>query len=256
MVSMFTLLVTAGLSFQSPPPVQTADGLRPASAQEISSPNPVITPELRGDIMVARKMYREAIDFYKPGANTNAVLANKAGIAYQILSDLDNAKKYYERAVKLKPDYAEAINNLGTVYYAEKSYRRAINQYHKALRLSPRSATTLSNLGTALFARNQLDEAIKVYQQAVAIDPDVLDQRGTQGVIVQQRNVEEKAKFYYALAKTFATEGATDRTLLYIRRALEQGFKERDKFLQEPEFAFLQDNAEFKEILAAEHKVL
>ncbi|MGH9592839.1 MAG: TPR end-of-group domain-containing protein, partial [Bryobacteraceae bacterium] len=82
------------------------------------------------------------------------------------------------------------------------------------------------------------------------------EQRGTQGVIVQQRNVEERAKFYYTLAKTYATEGAADRTLQYIRRALEQGFKEREKFIQEPEFAFLRDNPEFKAILAAEQKVL
>ncbi len=251
MVSIVALLVSSALSFQSPP-VQTADGSRPASAQ----PNPEITPELRGDIMVARKMYREAIDFYKPGASTNPVLANKTGIAYHQLNDFDNAKKYYQQAVKLKPDYAEAINNVGTIYYTEKSYRRAISQYRKALRLAPRSATVLSNLGTALFARKQLDEAMKMYQQALAIDPDILEQRGTQGVIVQQRTIEDRAKYYYALAKTYASAGMADRTLQCIRRALEQGFKEREKFTQEPEFAFLKDNDEFKEILAAEHKVL
>lgn len=250
MVSIVALL-SVGLSFQSPL-AQTADGFRPASSQ----PDPAISPELRGDILVARKMYREAIDFYKPGASANAVLANKTGIAYQLLNDFDNAKKYYQQAVKLKPDYGEAINNVGTIYYTEKSYRRAISQYRKALRLAPHSATVLSNLGTALFARKQLDEAMKMYQQALAIDPDILEQRGTQGVIVQQRTIEDRAKYYYALAKTYASAGMADRTLQCIRRALEQGFKEREKFTQEPEFAFLKDNDEFKEILAAEHKVL
>ena len=55
-----------------------------------------MTPELRGDIMMARKMYREAIDFYKPGAEKSAILANKTGIAYHQLQDLNNAEKYYQ----------------------------------------------------------------------------------------------------------------------------------------------------------------
>jgi tetratricopeptide (TPR) repeat protein len=256
MVSVIALIVTTGLSFQSPP-VQTADGLRPVTAPPSNvQSNPELTPEVRGDIMVARKMYREAIDYYKSGATTNAVLANKTGIAYHQLGDLDNAKKFYERAAKLKPDYAEAINNVGTIYYAQKSYRRAISQYRKALRLTPKSPSMLSNLGTALFARKQFDEALTVYRQALAIDPDIFEQRGTQGVLIQDLSIEEKAKYYYALAKTYATAGMTDRTLQCIRRALEQGFKEREKFNQDPEFAFLKDNPEFKEILAAEHKVL
>ena len=103
--------------------------------------------------MMAYKRYRDALDFYKPGATTSAQLANKAGIAYQQLLDLDNARRYYEKAVKLNPKYAEAVNNLGTVFFAKKSYRRAIEQYKKALRLHPDSSSVLSNLGTASFAR-------------------------------------------------------------------------------------------------------
>ena len=33
---------------------------------------------------------------------------------------LDTARKYYEKAIKLNPKYSEAINNLGTVYYAQE----------------------------------------------------------------------------------------------------------------------------------------
>src|SRR5580698_9793499 len=98
-------------------------------------PAPAITPEIRCDILMARKMYRDAVDCYKAGSDGSAVMANKTGIAYHQLADMDNARKYYERAIKLMPKYAEAINNLGTVYYAKKSYRRAISEYRKALTL-------------------------------------------------------------------------------------------------------------------------
>jgi len=256
-MSFVSLLVLGtGLAFQTPPTVQASDGFRVASPIQNQAPNPALTPEMRGDIMMARKMFREAVDFYKPGAETSAILANKTGIAYHQLQDLDNAEKYYRRAIKLNSKYPEAINNLGTVYYAKKSYRRAVNQYRNALRITPNSASVLSNLGTAYFARKQYDEAMKTYAQAVAIDPAIFDSHSSQGVMVQERTIEERAGYFYILAKTCAKAGMTDRSLQYMRKALENGFKDKDKFKAEPEFASLQDNMEFQEILAAEYKIL
>ena len=245
-----------GFAFQTPPTVQASDGFRALSPGQASPAKPSVTPELRGDIMMARKMFREAIDFYKPEAAKNAILANKTGIAYHQLQDLQNAEKYYRLAVKLNPKYPEAINNLGTVYYAKKSYRRAVTQYRNALRLTPNSASVLSNLGTAYFARKQYDEATKAYEEAFAIDPEIFEQHSSQGVMVQERTIEERAGYFYILAKTCAKAGMTDRTLQYIRKALENGFKDRAKFKAEPEFSTLQDNLEFQQIIAAEYKVL
>ena len=257
MLSFVSLLALGtSLAFQAPPTMQTSDGFRVSSPNQNQPANPALTTEMRGDIMMARKMFREAIDFYKPGAETSAILANKTGIAYHQLQDLDNAEKYYRRAIKLNSKYPEAINNLGTVYYAKKSYRRAVNQYRNALRITPNSASVLSNLGTAYFARKQYDEAMKTYAQAVAIDPEIFDTHSSQGVMVQERTIEERAGYFYILAKTCAKAGMTDRTLQYMRKALENGFKDKDKFKAEPEFASLQDNMEFQEILAAEYKVL
>jgi tetratricopeptide (TPR) repeat protein len=257
-MSLVSLLVLGtGLAFQTPPTLQqTSDGFRASAPIPNPPANPAVTPELRGDIMMAQKKFREAIDFYKPEAAKNAIAANKTGIAYHQLQDLQNAEKYYRRAVKLNPKYPEAINNLGTVYYARKSYRRAIAQYKEALRITPYSASVLSNLGTAYFARKQYEDAMKTYEQAVAINPEIFDPHSGQGVMVQERTVEERAGYFYILAKTCAKAGLTDRTLQYMRKALENGFKDRDKFKAEPEFSALQDNMEFQEILAAEYKVL
>jgi tetratricopeptide (TPR) repeat protein len=251
-------LLLAGLIFQAPTdpsPVQVAEATAP-SPRVIAERNPALSDELRGDIMMARKMYLDAIDFYKPQANTNAVLANKAGIAYHQMGDLNNAKKYYERAIKLDKKYAEAINNLGTIHYARKSYGNAIKQYEKALQLTPNSPSVLTNLGTAYFARKKYDEAIRYYARAVALDPLVFDRRGSNGLQVQERSVEERARFHYTLAKTFAQAGLLDQALQNIRFALEYGFKERDKFKTEAEFAGLQSIAAFQQLMTTEPSVL
>ena len=253
----FFFVTVFALGEQSPPP-QTANGFRAASADKTTPEKTAksLTPELRGDIFMARKMYREAIESYQQGPQNSAVIANKTGIAYHQLLDFESAGKLYQRSIKLNPKYAEAINNLGTIYYARKSYRRAVSQYRKALTLMPDSASFLSNLGTAYFARKNYAEAFTTYQKALALDPDVFEHRGTAGVLLLERSVDERAKFHYYLAKGYAQAGQTERAIQYIRKALEEGFKEREKFQKEPEFASLRDNDEFKQLMATEQKVL
>ncbi len=237
-------------------PPQAPTGLGTPTAPAPSTVQP-LTPEMRGDIMMARKQYREAVDLYRiGGADKSPILSNKTGIAFHQLLDLSNAQKYYEKAIKLNPKYSEAINNLGTVYYAKKSYRRAVEQYKKALRLAPFSASVLSNLGTAYFARKNFEEALLAYQQALAIDPEVFEHHGANGTVLQERSVEDRAKFHLYMSKTYAKAGIPDRALLYLRRSLEEGYKEKDKILKDPDFATLLENEEFKQIMAAEQKVL
>src|SRR5580698_5278131 len=168
MVSVVSLLLVTTFGFQNPP-AQTANGFR-AAAVDKTTPDMTarsLTPELRGDIYMARKMYREATETYQLGPKDSPVIANKTGIAYHQLLELESAKKWYERAVKLNPQYAEAINNLGTIYYANKSYRRAITQYRRALAITPDAASILSNLGTAYFARKNYAEASAMYEKAL-----------------------------------------------------------------------------------------
>jgi tetratricopeptide (TPR) repeat protein len=221
-----------------------------------SEPKPQLSPEMRGDILMARKQYREAVDAYNESKQMSPALVNKIGIGYHQMLEIDLARKHYERAVKLDPKYSEAINNLGTVYYAKKSYRKAISQYNKALKLSPNSASIYSNLGTAYFARKNYKKAAESYDKALSLDPDVFERRNSHGVLLQERSVQERAKFHFYMAKTYAKAGAVERALLYIRKALEEGFKERDKFKQDPEFAMLQELPEFQQLMTLEPRVL
>jgi tetratricopeptide (TPR) repeat protein len=245
----------------TPPATPVASGFRtdvppPAKPAPAQPPQRTLPPEMRGDIFMARKMYREALDAYREALSSTPVILNKMGIAYHQMLELDLARKHYERAIKLNKQYAEAINNLGTIYYAKKSYRKAAKQYEKALKLSPNSASIYSNLGTAQFARKKYKQAAEAYEKALSLDPEVFEHRNSHGVLLQERSVEERAKFHYYLAKTYAKAGVVDRALLYIRKALEEGFKERKKFQEEPEFAALQEMPEFQTLINTEFRVL
>src|SRR5450432_1723781 len=231
------------------------DGARVPAPPAVETPKTPLSPEMRGDIYMARKMYREAIEAFGDGPAKDAILKNKTGIAFHQLLQLDSARKNYEQAVKLKPDYAEAINNLGTVYYARKSFRRAITFYKRALKLSPDSASIYSNLGTAYFASKQYVEATDAFQTALKLDPEVFEHHSTYGVLLQERTVDERAKYHYYVAKIYAKQGQNDRALQYIRKALEEGFTDRKKLMQDPEFAALRDLPAFKELLTLEPRV-
>ena len=105
MNSLVILIVAANAGFQTVPTDSlVADTIKPEPSKFVQDTprimaerNPALNDELRGDIMMARKLYRDAIDFYKPTAGKNPVMANKTGIAYHQMGDLENAKKYYER---------------------------------------------------------------------------------------------------------------------------------------------------------------
>lgn len=240
---------------------KAADGLIAESRtgqQSLVPPKPanLVTPEMRGDIFMAKKMYREAVEAYKEGPTDSAILLNKTGIAYHQMLELDVAEKYYRLSIKANPHYPEALNNLGTIYFSHKSYRRAVNQYKKALRINPKAASIWSNLGSGYFGRRDYKHASEAWQKALTIDPEVFENRSSQGVLIQQQTVEERAKYHLFLARMYAQIGRQDRALTYIRKALEEGYRERKKLASDPDFARLKDLPEFKELLAMEPRVL
>ncbi len=228
----------------SVPPVTTPS----SEIAKAPAPNPPITSELRGDIYMARKMYREAVDMYRQGPKDSPILANKIGIAFHQMLKFDVAKSNYERAIKLNPRYSEAINNLGTIYYSGRSYRRAIGCYKKALRYSDPSASIYANLGAAYFGRKDYQQATNYYEQALKLDPDVFEHHNAFGTLMQERTIEDRATYHLYLAKMYAKAGSTERAIICLRKALEEGVKNREKIPAMPEFASLKTDPAFKQL--------
>ena len=209
----------------------------PAAAAPQADVSTPLSIEQRGDILMARKEYREAIDMFRYRFAQDPVLWNKEGIAYHQLTQLGNARKMYERALKLKPDYVEAMNNLGTIYYAQRSFRRAISWYNKALKLSagqPKSASIYMNLGTAEFARKKYDQATTAYQMALKIDPDVFEHHGNFGVMLEEHSVQERAKYHYYLAKIYAKDGRNELAIAVSAESAGRGLQRERQADQGP----------------------
>ncbi len=232
----------------------TTSSITPSSIPP-APPASTLSPEDMGDLYMVRKMFREAIAEYKKAGNT-APLLNKIGIAWHNLSELDLARKSYERAMKLDKTYAEPVNNVGTVYYAQKRYGTAVKRYRKAIQLDPTKASFWSNLGTAYYSQGKFDRMMEAYDKAIELDPGIFEHRGYTGTEVQDRTVEDRGRYHYELARIYAKLGKNDLALQYLRHSFEEGFKDKDKVRKAPEFSGLLEKPEFIQLMAMEPRVL
>ncbi|HUK86252.1 MAG TPA: tetratricopeptide repeat protein [Terriglobales bacterium] len=215
--------------------------------------------EQRGDELRTEKAYVDAIDYYRAALRKepkSAVLHNKTGIAELQLARYREAKKDFERATKLKNDYAEAYNNLGVVYYIDRDYKKAIKIYQKALALQEATASFHSNLGTAYFERKEIDLAMKEYLRALELDPDIFERLSMAGVTAHLASPSDRAHYSYILAKMYAQAGNSDRCLLYLRRAKEDGYDKLSDVYKDDVFAQIRKDPRFAELMGEKTTVI
>jgi tetratricopeptide (TPR) repeat protein len=247
------------LSLSIPATAQTLEETRsmmmaPGVAQLPSPQDPVIvvrpeiTDEQMGDLYMVRKQFREAAGLFKKLSDQeprNPVYLNKLGIALHQQAALALALKYYERAVKVDPRYADAENNVGTIWYQRKKFEKAIKAYQKAIAIRSDMAVLYSNLGYAYFGDKKYEQAIFAFRQALTLDPQLFEHNGSRsGSILQDRSVEDRGRFYYLLAKSYAQAGDLERCIHYLRKAKDEGYKNFADVKKDPAFgAALKDPA-------------
>ena len=227
---------------------RTKEPLRPPP------PNENLNAEQRGDIFMTRKMYREGVEVYQSALldQPSARLYNKIGIGHHHLGQFSRARHSYERATRFDKTYGSALNNLGALYYARHHFKKAIRHYRKALHVAPTSAAMHSNLGTAYFARKKYKKAAKEYQMALRLDPLVFERRASTGTVLQERSVQNRARFNFFMARAYAAAGAMDKCLLYLRKAFAEGYKKRKKVAADPAFESLHTDPIFQRLVFGE----
>jgi len=210
--------------------------------------------EQRGDELRTDKAYLDALDYYraalakKPGTPH---LLNKVGITELLLRRFHDAGKDFERAIKLDHDYADAHNNLGVIHYLQKKYGKAIKEYEKAIKARNDSASFYSNLGAAYFSKKQFDQAGTYYNEALKLDPEIFIRSSRNGVSAQMSSPEDRAHFDYVLARLYAKVGDAEHSLLYLRRAMEEGYKGISNVFKDSDFATLRKDERFTALMAA-----
>ncbi|MEL6160468.1 MAG: tetratricopeptide repeat protein [Cyanobacteria bacterium J06554_11] len=102
-----------------------------------------------GSLLLDKKLYAQALIYLKKALKElaedeaeNAVLVHNAiGYAYFAQEQFDLAIRQYNEALKIRPDYVTALNNLGHTYERKQLMPQALETYEKSLATEPANET-------------------------------------------------------------------------------------------------------------------
>ena len=116
------------------------------------------------------------------------------GYDAHLKKEYDKAKSFYLRAIEINPDFSEAYNNLGVVYYKQGNHTDAIKCYKKAIEINPSNSTAYNNLGLVYGKQGNPSDAIKNFIKTIEINPDFSEAYNNLGVVY-----EKQGRYYDAI---------------------------------------------------------
>jgi tetratricopeptide (TPR) repeat protein len=127
----------------------------------------------RGRLEEAITSYREALKIHPQFEEALVNLSR----ALSEQGRADEALTHVAAAAQIKPNDVEAQYNLGTELADRGRFAEAVEALQIAVRLKPDYAKAHANLGSALANLGRLDEAIAQFNEALRIDPGLDDVR-------------------------------------------------------------------------------
>ena len=122
---------------------------------------------------------------------------NNLGYALQKLGRLEEARAQYLEALRVKPTYPQAHNNLGYVLQQLGRPEEAVPQYLEALKLYPNYAEAHYNLGNVLQHAGRLEEAVAQYRETLRFTPGFTDARYNLGMALHRLGRPQEAVTEY-----------------------------------------------------------
>ena len=158
----------------------------------------------------ALEQFLNALEIYPDDPYLHYDLA----LTYDMKGMFYKTEYHLKEAIRLKPDYSDAYNYLGFVYFRDGKVDEAIQYYHKALEnelyLNPQDAHL--NLGVAYLSRKEYRKAMLHLEEAIRLVPDF-------------------TAAYNNLGKAYEGLGQYDRAGLMYERAVEFNPRYADAYL-------------------------
>lgn len=97
------------------------------------------------------------------------------GIFYSKMDKYDEAVSHFDEAIKLKPEYIEAILSRAILRELKGDISKAIEDYKRVLEIEPLNTKVYSLLGKAYYRQNNIKEAVSTYKLLIDLEPDKSD---------------------------------------------------------------------------------
>jgi tetratricopeptide (TPR) repeat protein/SAM-dependent methyltransferase len=192
---------------------------------------PIINLYIKGQLQQALSETTQMLERF-PNA---VVLHNIAGAANAGLMQFDAAIASYKQALKIKPDYADAYNNMGNALKDKGNPEAAITSYTQALKIKPDYAEAYCNMGIVLHDEGDFEAAIVSYKQALKIKPDYAEAYNNMAISQQSKGgtaaainsytealkvKPDYAEAYYNMGVALQSKGDLDAAMVSYKHAL------------------------------------
>lgn len=167
---------------------------RPPSAKTLYSMAQIL--EIQGNDPAAEYVLHKLVAQYPrfmPGYNDLAELQMRQ-------RRLDDAMATLTAALRISPDQAVLVNNLGMCHLFQGEYEQSLRQFTRATALRPDDARYRGNLAMALGMLGRYDESLAVYQEILP----ARDAHYNVGVLCQARQDQARADTEFAAAQASA----------------------------------------------------
>lgn len=126
-------------------------------------------PNERAATMAEQDIYASWLE---SGSPTVDILMERA-IDAQAKGHKELAHALYDRAIMIKPDYAEAWNRRATLFLSEEKYDEALRDVNEALTLEPRHFIAWAGLGRIFESLGANTQALTAYREALKYNPNM-----------------------------------------------------------------------------------
>jgi tetratricopeptide (TPR) repeat protein len=162
--------------------------------------------------ILSRDDYGKAVTYFEKAVEIDPNYAEawyQAGFCYGMLGRHTDALRASKQAAKLRPDWAETYVNIGASSFALKEYKDAVEAYRQATKLDPDNANTQYALGLSFNKLNRTDEEILAFKRALALKPDFANAYELLGsAYFKQKRYAESVTAFEQL-KTYKPDGKT-----------------------------------------------
>ena len=119
---------------------------------------------------------------------------NNLGIIFKGLGKIQKAKDCYEKAIEISPHNSDAHNNLGNIFKELGDYNKTKDCYEKAIEIDPNHVNAHNNLGAIFGDLGETQKAKDCFTKAIKLKPNYADGYNNLGMILRELNKLEEAE--------------------------------------------------------------